>query len=298
MKALLPLRRRVRPADLLCAGVLLALLALSVPPPSAAPWLPLEYAALLAGGIALAALDGPGRPLATVHAFYPVLVIALMFDSLRFLIPHVNPSDLTPSLIEADRWLFGVHPTVLLERLTTPILNDFMHLAYLSYYPLPFLLVIRLWRKGEDAAFDQAAFSLALVYFASYIGYLLVPALGPDHSLAGKQTFPLEGWITPAIRAGIAYLEGIKFDAFPSGHTAVALAVVWLAASLDRRFLPGAALAATALILSTVYTRYHHVVDVLAGLPLGAAGALLGPPCARVLRRALGREKMSPAPPR
>ncbi|MFQ5894595.1 MAG: phosphatase PAP2 family protein [Nitrospinota bacterium] len=284
-----PWLARIRPADLLCGAFLLALLVLALPPPPGAPWLPFEYAALLAGLVALIALDPRGRLLRLFHAFYPVPVVLLVFDSLKSLIPHVNPRDLDPLLIRADLWLFGVHPTVWLERLTTPFLTDLMHLAYVTYYPMPLLLAIRLWRRGDQAAFDQAAFSLVLVFFASYAGYFLVPAIGPSHTLTSFQSLPLEGWLTPWIRSTITYLEGIKRDAFPSGHAAIAVAVVGLAARVDRRELPWLIPAVTGLLLSTVYTRYHYVVDVLAGVPLGVAGAILGPAWARALGRGLGR---------
>jgi membrane-associated phospholipid phosphatase len=71
-------------------------------------------------------------------------------------------------------------------------------------------------------------------------------------------------------------LEGIKRDAFPSGHTGIALTVLYLSWRYDRRlfmlFLP----CTLSLIFSTVYLRYHYVVDVLAGIALTALTLLLG----------------------
>jgi len=71
-------------------------------------------------------------------------------------------------------------------------------------------------------------------------------------------------------------LEGIKRDAFPSGHTGVALTALYLAyrynKTLFRIYLPVVGL----LLFSTVYCRYHYVVDVIAGVILAAAAIFFG----------------------
>ena len=62
-------------------------------------------------------------------------------------------------------------------------------------------------------------------------------------------------------------------DIFPSGHTIIALLVVWQAA---RHKLRGWLLLiplVCGLVLGTVYLRYHYGVDVLAGFIIAAAVA-------------------------
>ncbi len=70
------------------------------------------------------------------------------------------------------------------------------------------------------------------------------------------------------IRDTLNALERFKQDAFPSGHTAVVLLVLYYAWHYVRGlfwvFLP----VVIALIFSTVYLRYHYVIDVLAGILL------------------------------
>jgi membrane-associated phospholipid phosphatase len=59
--------------------------------------------------------------------------------------------------------------------------------------------------------------------------------------------------------------EIVQRDAFPSGHTELSLLVVYLSHhyKLKTRWIITAL--ATLLIFSTVYLRYHYVVDVIAG---------------------------------
>ncbi|MGH7371035.1 MAG: phosphatase PAP2 family protein, partial [Candidatus Methylomirabilales bacterium] len=77
-------------------------------------------------------------------------------------------------------------------------------------------------------------------------------------------------FLADTIRDTLNVLERFKQDAFPSGHTAIVLVVLFYARGFVRGlfwiFLP----MVVALIFSTVYLRYHYVVDVLAGILLAA----------------------------
>ena len=216
-------------------------------------------------------------PLQHLHAFFPVVVILLVFDSLSF-VHDLNPHDQDELLIRIDLFLFGVHPTVRLERIASPLLTDLMILAYCSYYVLPLVFVGVLYGKGKKREFDEAAFSIVLTFYLSYIGYMLIPALGPRFALAPLHNEGLKGLILadPIMRA-LDFLEGVKRDAFPSGHSAVVLVVLAYAYRYEKGlywlFLP----IVLALLFSTVYMRYHYVVDVLAGMLLAALCLALSP---------------------
>jgi len=82
--------------------------------------------------------------------------------------------------------------------------------------------------------------------------------------------------LSAAIERTLNELERTKFDVFPSGHTMIAVAVLLVAfrraRDVFRVLLPVAVL----LVLSTVYCRYHYVVDVLAGIILAIATVPVG----------------------
>lgn len=208
---------------------------------------------------------------------FPTISIILVFDSLGRIVHYINPRDIDPLLIKLDYLLFGGHPTVMLESIMTPLLTDILQAAYSSYYFLPIALGIALKMKGDDKAFDLSLFLLMLCFYLSYIGYMLMPAIGPRFTIDHLQHSALEGlFITAPLQDLLNRLEGVKRDAFPSGHTAITLLVVYLAWRFEKRlfvvFLP----VAGALIFSTVYCRYHYVVDVIAGLALTLIAVVLG----------------------
>lgn len=219
---------------------------------------------------------GQSWPWWLLHAFYPLLFIPIIFDSFADLLPWVSPVEQDPWLIQLDLALLGVHPTVWLERFIHPLLTELLTWAYTSYYVLPVILALALAQRGREREFDRAVFGVVLCFYLSYLGYFLVPAIGPRFSLASLQQVELKGLLlAEQIMDTLNRLERFKQDAFPSGHTAVVLLVLYYARQFVRGlfwpFLP----LVLALILSTVYLRYHYVVDVLAGVFLAGLCLLL-----------------------
>jgi membrane-associated phospholipid phosphatase len=201
--------------------------------------------------------------------FYPAAFIPFVFECLGPLIAAARGGHARDELlIAADRFLFGTDVTVWLERFVQPWLTDLFYLCYASYYFQSLVLGTALWRRSR-ADTRRYIFTLTFCYFVSYLGYFVIPALGPRFALASLQTIPLE--VTPlsrAIATTINTLERTKFDVFPSGHTMMTTVVLLVAFRRDRRIFWILLPVATGLILSTVYCRYHYVVDVLAGLVL------------------------------
>jgi membrane-associated phospholipid phosphatase len=243
-------------------------------------WYPLTHLMLiLALGIFL--LKIPPRPTGWVlfiRWWYPALLIPPIFSELQSLVHPINPGDIDAQLIALDWALFGVHPTVWLERVTVPWLTEYMQLAYATFYFLPFALCAPLYRQGQFMAFRVSLCALLLTYYVSYLLYFVTPAMGPRFYLAEYQTLPLVGlWLTAPLQAILDGLEGIQRDAFPSGHTAIALIVLAMAARDQRhRFYPLLGVTVS-LVISTVYLRYHYVIDVIAGVIL--AVVCLGVTC-------------------
>ena len=225
----------------------------------------------------LASDRGSGRLGALFNDFSPGLFVILIYQSLGDLIQYLHP-DIDSMLIRIDFFLLGVHPTVWMERWTVPWLTDLLSLAYASYYFLPVVLAIALYLKNPKRDFEVAMFVLLLGYYVSFIGYILFPAIGPRHTLTHLQTVPLEGSvITDFIRDTLNSWEHNKRDCMPSGHTQVALMVLFLSYRYRRLLFYFLLPVASGLILSTVYHRYHYVIDLFAGAFLAVACVIIGP---------------------
>jgi membrane-associated phospholipid phosphatase len=120
-------------------------------------------------------------------------------------------------------------------------------------------------------------FVLAFGYYVSFIGYILFPAIGPRYALTHLYSVPLEGsFITDFVRDTLNALEHNKRDCMPSGHTQIVLMVLFLAHRYERILLYIFIPIICALILSTVYLRYHYVIDLFVGAGLAIGCVIIG----------------------
>lgn len=245
-------------------------------------WLCVGHAAIIALVILLANWDRPvsASPLLPVspsarppvssvlHDWYPVALMGLTYKELTYLIPRIHPRDFDSVLAAIDHRIFGVHPTVWLERFTWPALTEVLQLTYSTYYFLPVVLGVVLWKTDSLEKFHFFVFVVVLGFYVSYLGYIAVPAIGPRFlpSIAEAQTTPLTGLLFfQPVRRMLDSAEGITRDCFPSGHTELTLLVLYYARKFHRRTFWWLLPFGVGIVLSTVYLRYHYVVDVAAG---------------------------------
>lgn len=208
---------------------------------------------------------------------FPVICVLVIFDSLELLVHDINPKDIDPLLIRLDYLIFRGYPTVMMESILNPLFTDILQGAYSAYYFLPLSLGLILKLRGRDGEFDRTVFLILLCFYLSYVGYILFPALGPRYTMNHLQSLELKGaFVTESIQGMLNRLEGIKRDAFPSGHTAVVLVVSGLAYRFHKGFFYVSLPVIALLIFSTVYCRYHYVVDVIGGVALAGITFFIG----------------------
>ncbi len=240
----------------------------------------LGYAGLAAGLILITALtfriDRLPAPLVVLVDFYPAAFLPLLFNTLEPLIAALRGGPRDDLLIAADRAMFGVDVTVWMQRLVRPRLNDVFYVFYSTYYFIALTLATILWARDRPTA-RRFVFTMMVVYYVSYAGYFAVPALGPRFAQASEYTVSLVTTpIAHTINDTINSLEKTKLDVFPSGHTMISVAVLLIAWKRSRRTFWVLLPVATGLVISTVYCRYHYVVDVVAGIALAFVTVPIG----------------------
>ncbi len=112
--------------------------------------------------------------------------------------------------------IFQGHPTVMLEKIMSPLLTDVLQLAYSTYYFIPIIFGVTLLRNNQRREFDRTLFLILFCFYLSYLGYILMPAIGPRFTINHLQTTELRGlFVAEPIQNLLNQLEGIKRDAFP-----------------------------------------------------------------------------------
>jgi membrane-associated phospholipid phosphatase len=220
-----------------------------------------------------------------LHGFYMMACIPIVYKEVYYLGPAMNPRLMDSTLIAIDHALFGVHPTQWLAAYRYPFVTEILQLAYSTFYLLPLVLAVDLYRKRRMQAFRLTFLTVILAFYLSYIGYLAVPAIGPRftlHEFSNKDkelpgvwlATTIRGWLNRGenISPGMEHPERVvQRDCFPSGHTQITLVVIFLAFRYRARSRWCLSIVGSLLILATVYLRYHYVVDVAAGIVFAAA---------------------------
>lgn len=207
---------------------------------------------------------GHWQPLLSV--IYPALFMFGIFETFFMILSYFNTARYDNLLVQLDRYLLGVDPTVWFQRWIHPLTTDFFYILYFFYFPMPFFIVIWLYRKKMFKELSEAFFVLMFTYFGAYIMYFIVPAQGPRFFMADLHTVPLNGiFLAEHIRTLIDFFEPNKLDAFPSLHMAIVLTTLFICFKRNKKmfkfFLP----VAVGIMISLLYCRYHYFIDMVAG---------------------------------
>ena len=205
-----------------------------------------------------------------VRDWFPFLVILLMYyslwgDATLMLVTR----DRDAALMAIDQHLFGFQASLKLQAIVSPRLTAYMDFAYLYHLINIPLVACFIYAFRDRARFREMMSGLMVVSFLGLVGYLLVPAIGPLYTLRDQYTVPLRqsGWV---FNREVDFMDfaRIRRDVFPSLHVGISF-VVWLYAWRNSKKLFWIL---SPLILSlwfsTVYLRYHYLIDVVAGLIL------------------------------
>jgi len=239
------------------------------------------FATHLCIGVTVACLAGAAAhssnsALRFARYWYPLPLYIFFFEELQGLVHMVFPGWLDPRLIEFDRGLVGVHPSVWLARFSSPALNDFMQFAYMTYFLYLVILPAILYAERKRIAFWTVMISTAVAQYSVYVLAVLLPVESPFFSLASLQTKPLPGGRFTALIEFIEHFGRVHGAAFPSAHVAgsmVAICASWR----YRRWLFWICLPFfVSMCVATVYGRYHYIADVFAGIAVGCFGFLAG----------------------
>jgi membrane-associated phospholipid phosphatase len=198
--------------------------------------------------------------------FYP-LAMNVLFQHMRVAIPAVHPARLDAQLLAIDEWLLGATPAMSLEPWIRPWLTDVMSFCYFLF--LPYLALSMLYYFLAPLPLAQRFWAgLFTLYGIGFLGYSLVPAAGPWVYLAGQFTVPLTGgWITD-LNARVIGAGSNGVDVFPSLHCAVSAYCLFFDLRHKRWRFVAYVVPCVGLWLSTVYLRYHYLIDLVAGFVL------------------------------
>lgn len=222
----------------------------------------------------------PNR-LIILRDWLPFLFVTFIYENLHDLSKHFYSHDIAPLLYQWDISIFGVEPTIWAQKLYSPLLTDYMALAYAAYFFLPLFIMFFLSQEDRRFEFRGMALACTFSFIMGFIGYIIWPASPPRYLITDLYTNPhtLHGvFIYDALQGMWDGLSVVPCGAFPSLHVAIsalALMYAWkfrgfsgLYRWIWYLYIP----IVTSLWISTVYLRHHWVVDIFAGWVIALLG--------------------------
>jgi membrane-associated phospholipid phosphatase len=290
----------LRPVDVLLLGYLLLTgLVILAWPRNLALW-PLHLALRLVAVVVILRVV-PNRPknpvLAFVRDWYPILAFLPLYAELGTLSHLFFAQNRDEAVVVWEGALLGGQPSQTWRTLFPwPWLSEYLHFAYFYYYFVPATLGLWLWLSGDMARFSRALTATLGAFLTCCLIYVAFPVTGPYHHFGHPAAASWGGIFGPLVH-GIVERGSSLGTAFPSSHTAVAVAV-WLTAwRLCRPAFWILTLIVPALAFGTIYGGFHYALDTLAGAILGVFVAVGAPRVHAVIALALARRKGKETPP-
>ena len=205
--------------------------------------------------------------------FYP-LVINFVYLLLPEVVRSLGLGLQDQALQRIDRLLIGGDLSTRLQVLATPLLTEVLSAAYL-FYMLYFGVSQLLYFLDDLELAIRFYTGLFTVFALGFLGYVFVPAHGPYLALSDSFTSPLVGGDITRFNQEVVRLGSIRVDVFPSLHCAVPAFILAFDYLYKRARFWVCIGPCLLLFFSTVYLRYHYLVDVLAGFALALMALIL-----------------------
>ncbi|HZI56532.1 MAG TPA: phosphatase PAP2 family protein, partial [Verrucomicrobiae bacterium] len=198
-----------------------------------------------------------------------LVYVPFCYKQVPYLVSALKLHAADTTLAHWDLAMWKVDPVFWLSSMPNRFLTEFLQLIYTMFIPGTLLLGVILWVRRPRQEFRYGTFLISATFLISYLGYVLMPARGPRFMDYASLHPPLQGlWTFQYFQNALDALEGAQYDCFPSGHVAVVLVGCYVARKITSPVFYVFSAFAALITFSTVYLRYHYVIDVIAGMVL------------------------------
>lgn len=221
--------------------------------------------------------------------------VQLPYFILRDLLPTATTRRLDEALYRIDLALFGVEPTLWLDRLVTPAATEWFAFFYFSYFSILAVHILpMLFGSRRLNLLTEFATGVIGLFCVSQMLYFVVPGYGPYHHLEGRfeHALPPGFWWDTVLTAVSS--SGALLDIFPSLHTGGPLYLALFSfrhrdKAPFRYTWPVTLFFSVNIIGATIFLRWHYAIDVLVGIAMAVLWVPLAGGLARYERERRGK---------
>ena len=205
-----------------------------------------------------------------IRRTYPLFTFVYFYEQTGQFMLLIHDHYFDHHIIALEEAIFGENPTVLLQSISYPILNEIMMMGYVSYFFMIPVIGIYFYVKKKLLELERLVTATCIGFFFSYLCFIFYPVKGPRFTIAHEYCMSLKGWIFTPLAISVIEHAGLKGGCMPSSHVAIAVVTTLLARKYAPRLFPYYVYFASTLTIGTFWGRFHYVSDAVAGIIVGA----------------------------
>ena len=204
----------------------------------------------------------------------PFILVVFIYENLHDLSGNLTNYNIAEYLHHFDVALFGVEPTLWMQKIAHPWLTDLMAIFYAPYLAYPLILMGIFSLAGRRHDFQNVSMALILTFVIGFICYAAFPCNPPRFHLEGAFTDPVKlsgSFIYFHLQGVLDEHTAVRGAAMPSLHTAISSVALYFAfryrnySKLLKTIFYVYVPLIIGLWVATVYLRHHWIPDILAG---------------------------------
>jgi membrane-associated phospholipid phosphatase len=201
-----------------------------------------------------------------IYDWSPLLFLPIFHRETELLTQAFQRGPFDPLFIRLENNYFpsimAIHDS---NRANYKLLSEFLHVCYLSFYVIIYGVPLYFYLKQDMVMFSESIFAMLLVLFLCYITHSLIPVCGPRNLFEKINDHRSEGFFFKLVHR-ILEDGSTHGTAFPSGHTGIACVILLITGYFQTPLFYYIFPFGIGLIVSTIYGRFHYMLDMIAGL--------------------------------
>jgi len=196
-----------------------------------------------------------------IKHFLWLMPLIIIYENIRFF-GQTNLQD--PLMYRADQWLTGEIPSIWAQHIYSNLLTEIMSVSYFIYFFTPIAYIYLYWKKKFNLV-GKMLFAMLFMHYIALMLFIALPVEGPKYYYASQFTNDIGGWFFTDFNIW-AYetVRSSTTDCFPSMHVGLFLVISYYLYRHNRKTLYFMVPVTLLMSASTLYLRYHYLIDIIA----------------------------------
>jgi len=194
-----------------------------------------------------------------------LLMIAVSYESLRFLYLPVSERFGVANIYAIDRALWGFNLTGTLQNLVNSSgLTTVMTVVYSLHIPLVIIFAFIFW-AWRRSSFTLYVISISICTYIAFLFFVFIPSAPPWYAGIAQNLLSGNNGVSGTYHSLSSIVESDPLAAFPSLHAAYVVTLTLVLFKINGKYGLLFTPLALAVLFSTIYLGQHYVIDLLAG---------------------------------